>query len=99
MEIANFEDQILNSVGLTVVDFWAPWCGPCMMFKPIFEEVSKDMTDINFYKLNVDNNKDITKKLGIMSIPTIILFKDGKEAKRNIGILSKEELKKFLEKI
>ena len=82
--------------GISVVDFWASWCGPCKMFSPIFDEVSNEYSNINFYKVNVDENREIAKKYGIMSIPTIILFKDGKEIKRNIGFLSKEEFKSFL---
>ena len=82
--------------GISVVDFWASWCGPCKMFSPIFDEVSNEYSNINFYKVNVDENREIAKKYGIMSIPTIILFKDGKEIKRNIGFLSKEEFKNFL---
>ena len=97
MEIKNFDEEILNNKGLSIVDFWAPWCGPCRMFSPVFEKVSKDTDNIKFYKLNVDNNREIAKKCGVMSIPTIILFDKGKEVKRNIGLLNEEELKKFLD--
>lgn len=94
----NFEDEILNSNGLTIVDFWAPWCGPCKMFGPIFENVSKIKSDIKFCKLNVDEDKEnISKEFGVMSIPTIILFKDGKEIKRNIGFMDEDSLINFLE--
>lgn len=94
----NFEEQVLNSKGLTIVDFWAPWCGPCKMFGPIFEGISKTNSDIRFCKLNVDeDNEDISKKLGVMSIPTIILFKDGEEIKRNIGFMDEDSLINFLE--
>lgn len=94
----NFEDEILNSNGLTIVDFWAPWCGPCKMFGPIFENVSKEKSDIKFCKFNVDeDSENISKELGVMSIPTIILFKDGKEIKRNIGFMDEDSLISFLE--
>lgn len=79
-----------------VVDFYATWCGPCKMFGPIFEEVSNENT-MNFIKLDVDNHNDIARKYGVMSIPTIILFKEGKEVKRFIGFMAKEEFTKFLD--
>ena len=93
----NFNNQVLDNKGLTIVDFWAPWCGPCKMFGPIFESVSKTKSNIKFCKLNVDeDSEDISKKLGVMSIPTIILFKDGKEIKRNIGFMDENSLINFL---
>ncbi len=94
----NFLEEVKNSKGKTIVDFWAPWCGPCKMFGPIFEEVSENRDDIKFCKLNVDeDDNNISKDLGVMSIPTTILFYDGKEVKRNIGFLSKDDLNDFLE--
>ena len=78
-----------------VVDFYADWCGPCKMFGPTFEEVSKDY-DYNFIKVSVDNYPDIAKRYGVMTIPTVILFEKGKEERRNIGLLHKEEFKEFL---
>ena len=94
----NFKEEVTNNKCITVVDFWAPWCGPCKMFGPIFENASKKFNDIKFCKLNVDeDNEDVCKDLGVMSIPTIILFKDGKEIKRNIGFLDESSLIEFLE--
>jgi len=78
-----------------VVDFYATWCGPCKMFGPIFEEVSKT-NNINFIKVDVDKNSDIAREYGVMSIPTIILFKEGKEVKRFTGFMSKENFIEFL---
>ena len=93
----NFKEEVLNN-DLTVVDFWAPWCGPCKMFGPIFESVSLKYNNIKFCKFNVDEDKEnISKELGIMSIPTIILFKNGEEIKRNIGFLDEDSLINFLE--
>ena len=93
----NFQKEVLNHAGLVVVDFWAPWCGPCKIFEPIFKNVSNTRSDIKFCKFNVDeDSEDICKNLGIMSIPTIILFKDGKEIKRNSGFLDEDSLKEFL---
>lgn len=78
-----------------VVDFYATWCGPCRMFGPVFEEVSKD-EDFNFVKLDVDKYSDIAREYGVMSIPTVILFENGKEVKRFTGFMSKDEFIKFL---
>lgn len=78
-----------------VVDFYATWCGPCKMFGPIFEETSKEK-DINFIKLDVDKASEVAREYGVMSIPTIILFKNGEEIKRHTGFISKEEFNEFL---
>ena len=78
-----------------VVDFYATWCGPCKMFGPIFEEVA-NTSNINFVKLDVDKAPDVARKYGVMTIPTIILFKDGKEIKRHTGFMSKEDLENFI---
>lgn len=94
----NFKKEVLENNGITVVDFWASWCGPCKMFGPIFENLSNKKKEIKFCKLNVDeDNENISKEYGVLSIPTIILFKDGKEVKRNIGFLDEESLIEFLE--
>lgn len=93
----DFKEQVINNEGLTVVDFWAPWCGPCKMFGPIFENVSTNHDNIKFCKLNVDDDEtEISREYGVMSIPTIILFKDGKEIKRNIGFMDEDSLIEFL---
>ena len=78
-----------------VVDFYATWCGPCRMFGPVFEEVSKD-EDFNFVKLDVDKYSDIARQYGVMSIPTVILFENGNEVKRFTGFMSKDEFIEFL---
>jgi thioredoxin 1 len=89
----NFEEKVLNSKGLVLVDFWAPWCGPCRMLGPIMEEIAKDNT---VYKVNVDECASLAKKFGIMSIPCVIIFKDGKETSRSIGLKSKSEMLEML---
>ena len=93
----NFKDEVINNNSLTVVDFWAPWCGPCKMFGPIFENVSNIKTGVKFCKLNVDeDNENISKEYGVMSIPTVILFKNGKEINRNIGFMDEDSLIEFI---
>ena len=97
---ANFEDEVLKSDKPVLVDFWAPWCGPCQVMGPIVEELAKDMEGkVKVGKLNVDENPGVAEKLGIMSIPTIIIFKDGKIAKQLVGVQAKQALKDELGKI
>ncbi len=83
--------------GVVVVDFSASWCGPCKMMIPIFEEVSKEMKDVKFTKVDVDDNPDIAQKFGVMGIPTFIVFKNGKEVDRSTGAVPKSSLKAKLE--
>ena len=95
----NFEGEVLKSDKPTLVDFWAPWCGPCQMMGPIVEELAKEMADkAKVGKLNVDENSQVAQTFGIMSIPTIMIFKGGKMVKQLVGVQSKEALKEELEK-
>jgi thioredoxin 1 len=81
-----------------LVDFWAPWCGPCRMVAPIVEELAGEYDGkVNFFKVNVDNNQKVAGKYGVMSIPTLILFKDGKPVSNLVGFRPKAELKKNLD--
>lgn len=86
-------DDFLGKNGIAVVDFWAPWCMPCLAMAPILEELDKELNDIAFAKVNVDKNVDLARQYGIMSIPTIIIFVNGREVDRIIGVVPKEELK------
>jgi thioredoxin 1 len=92
---ATFDGEIAS--GSVIVDFWAPWCGPCRMVGPVIDEIAQEHGDkVNVGKVNVDENPAIAQKFGIMSIPTIILFKDGEPAKKVIGARSKADfLKEF----
>lgn len=88
----DFESLIKDKA---VVDFYAPWCGPCKMFGPIFEEVEGEY-DFNFIKVDVDNYSEIARKYGVMSIPTVILFENGIEIKRYTGFMAKNQFNEFL---
>lgn len=95
----NFEKQILKAGQLALIDFWAPWCGPCQIMNPIIEALAQEMgPEVIFGKLNVDQSPQTSQKYGIMSIPTLIIFNRGKAVEQIIGLRSKEELREKLKK-
>jgi thioredoxin 1 len=95
----NFETEVLKSEKTTLVDFWAPWCGPCQMMGPIIEELAKELGDkFKIGKINVDDNPETAAKFGIMSIPALKIFKGGKVVKEFVGVQNKDILKSELEK-
>ena len=93
----NFENEVLNEQKLTVVDLWASWCGPCMMLKPIFEELSGEMPDVKFCKADVDEERDLAIEYGVESIPTLLLFKNGELVDTLVGYRDKQTLRTELE--
>jgi len=95
----NFNDFISQATTPILVDFWAEWCGPCRMIAPVVEEVAAEYEGrLQVGKINVDENRDIAASLGVVSIPTLIVFKNGREMERTIGYRTKEELRRLLEK-
>ena len=94
---ADFEAQVLKANEPVVVDYWAEWCGPCKMIAPALEEISKSLDGkVKFVKLNVDENPGTAAKFGIMSIPTLMLFKDGQLASRQVGAAPKQKLEQWI---
>ena len=89
---SNFNEEVLNSDKMTMVDFYADWCGPCKMMSPIIDKIAEENDNIKVGKLNVDDAQDIAMKYNVMSIPTIIIFKNGMEFKRFVGVTSKSEI-------
>jgi thioredoxin 1 len=93
----SFEREVLQSATPVLVDFWAPWCGPCRVVHPILEEMAAERDDLRIVSLNTDENQRTAAQYEVLSIPTLILFKDGAEAKRVIGAMPKRRLESELE--
>ena len=96
---ANFENDIIEKDKIVLVDLWAEWCGPCKMMEPVLVEIAEEYSDsIKVVKLNIDTNQKTPTKFNVMNIPTLLIFKEGKEVDRLIGALPKNQLLKKLQK-
>lgn len=94
-----FNQKVLNSDKTVVVDFYATWCGPCKMLSPIMEELSNEYDDVEFYKINVDDNQNIATTYNVSSIPNVQIFKNGECVQNSIGFKPKNEIAKLIESV
>ena len=93
----NFDEEVTKSDKTVLIDFWASWCGPCRMMSPVIDEIAEEMGDsIKVGKINIDEERDLAIQYDVMSIPTFIVFKNGKEINRSVGVQDKEEIKGML---
>ena len=93
---SNFETEVLNSEKKVLVDFSANWCGPCKMLKPIIEEVAENNDKVKIVSINIDEEEELSEKYNVLSIPCLILFANGQEIKRSVGLISKEDIETLI---
>ena len=92
----NFEAEVTEFKGTVLVDFWASWCMPCKMLSPVVDEVAEEVTSAKVAKVNVDEQQSLAARFNVMSIPTLIVFKDGKEVRRSVGVMPNEAVKELV---
>lgn len=90
--VENFDSEVIGCETPVLLDFWASWCGPCKMLSPVIDEIAEEISDVKVGKVNVDEQPELARKFGIMSIPTLIVFKDGKLADKTVGVQPKSEI-------
>ena len=96
LTLANFEQEVLKTDKLVLIDFWATWCGPCQMVGPIVEEIANENPDLKVCKIDIDEVPELAQKFGVMSIPTLVTVKEGIETNRTLGAQPKESILRIL---
>ena len=92
----NFKSEVLDYSGTVLIDFWADWCGPCRMLSPVIDEVAAENPAIKVGKVNVDAEQELAAQFGIMSIPTLLVFKNGQKSGESVGLIPKEQVEKLI---
>lgn len=92
----NFQTEVLDAKGTVLVDFWAAWCGPCRMLSPVVDEVAAELSGGKVGKVNIDEQPDLAAQFDVMSIPTLVVFKDGKAVNQSVGVIPKEAILKMV---
>lgn len=92
----NFQTEVLDAKGIVLVDFWAAWCGPCRMLSPVVDEVAAELPGVKVGKVNIDEQPDLAAQFDVMSIPTLVVFKDGKAVNQSVGVIPKEAILKMV---
>ena len=96
IDLHNFQAEVLNSDKPVLLDFWAPWCGPCRMVVPMVEQIAKERPDIKVGKINIDQEYELAREFGIMSIPTLMVMKDGRVVRQSTGAMPKNQILELL---
>ena len=94
----NFESEVLRSKKIVLIDFYADWCGPCQMLSPIVDQVASEYENLKVVKINVDEAQDLAINYGVISIPTLVVIKDGQETNRTVGLISKNAIEELVKK-
>lgn len=88
----NFQSEVIDSPSTVLVDFWAPWCGPCRMLSPVVDKLADELTDVKICKINIDEQPELASAFNVMSIPTLVVIKSGKPTASSVGVVSREKI-------